>query len=753
MKKLLAALTATAGALLWSAPAFAYRVEFMNMRNGQRVAKSDVCFFPSASSQNPFGHFLASDDVRCLSADDVIELPPGQWNYFGRTADGSTSAGPALMQVKGENQIEAGFRVVPIELQPGAMLEFSEVLQDGESLVVFLPTPFGYVSNVRPVTRGEKEVLVPADTPLVPMVVRGARPVRIGDVVTLKAGDRRRAVFTPPADGTGDAVVWLQFEAELARDIPANAKLGIPAITLTTSKGETKPLLPAIDARNSHLSFQIFRAVPAGAARAIATGDQWESAEVQLDVRGGEVAVAREPLLLAPAGTVHLAWRIDGDPAKYTSRPRVTCDGVTEAKEVAAAKRTLRILRCNGDDDCRVKFEQELDASATQGKINVASLSVGLYTAELHVPPFAPVREDVYIEPRRSVDTELIAAPVPVYGTVTRNGKPVRASLSIGGTSFMSEESGAFAATLLRGGVMPVQVTPCDTKLPFTYQPDAALAANAFLAIDIPDRTLAVRVIAKESDKEIADASVTVTIPDPSHPNAARAAVALRRDGERGLYVKPQFVDAAVQVCASAPRFESKCTELRAGFDVSEPVVLELAAKKGSIGRVTSDAPIADGTVWTVAPNGAATPSMLGNGGIFDVPAAPAPGTYYVLTSRSHPLCVLVPQPSSSDELVLGIPAAPSRVFAVKVASGSALDRGRVAVSIGGVGIPPEAFERHQQLRGLLPLLDGEHPLLIAGVAEAGAIGVRLVPLQVQSGDVPPPAGMLPKDSDLLLLR
>jgi len=760
MKKLLLILTAVAGALCWSVPALAYRFEFVAMRDGVRVADSEVCFFSATTAGDPFGHFLASDDVRCLPADRVIDVPTGRWNYFVRSGREWTSARPALLKGTTE-QRESGYASLNLELSPAGILDFAEVrktLGADESLVVFIPTPFGVQSNARPVTRGADDVAVPAGMPLIPMVVRNARPVRVGDAVTVAAGERKAVAFPPQVAGTADVLVWLKCDTELAHDLDREA-LGAPSIALVTAHGERAPLVLPTNGIAANLEFQVFRGVPAGPARVVARGDSWESAELTLDVPSTGLAVVEEPLPLVPAGTVTVSWRVEGD--RVQAPPvRQTCDAAettAPAPPVTAMKRTLRILRCPltaAGADCRVAFQRELAADDAAGTSRVGSLTAGQYVAELSFPPFATVREEVYAAPGRRVNVDLVAAPATVYGVVTRGGKPVRATVSIGKESFVTDTAGAFAAAIVRTtGTHPIHVTPCDTNEPFTYTPAAPLEANAFVAIDIPTATLAVRVSGRGGGA-IDEAVVTLTVPSPASTGAADSIATLRRDAARGLYVQEHFAARESRLCAAALGYTKKCVDLRKDFDPTDEVALALEEKHGVSGRVVTAQPVLDGMLYVVGPGGEIVArSMIARDGAVELPSLPAPGSTCILAAANQPLSMLDVQPPATGELLLRPPAARSRHFAVLVAPEGGIKRGRLAITVGTVRVPTEVFETYQQERGLLPFLDGEHPLFVADVAETGTIGAQLLPLQPADLGTPLPIGLLPAESDLLLLH
>ncbi|HYI10528.1 MAG TPA: hypothetical protein VEK57_15815 [Thermoanaerobaculia bacterium] len=758
MNKLLIALTAAAGALLWSVPALAFRVEFHTVHGGERVAASEVCFFEASSARNPFGHFLSSTGVHCLPADQVLDIPAGQWNYFGRSGAALTSAGPALLRIP-KGREELGYQAVPIELHPAGTLDVTAVrktLGAGESLAIFLPEPFGATSNARPVTHGEETVVVPAGTPLIPLVVRDGRPVRAGDLVTLAAGERKAATFTPPAPGTGDAVVWLQLDAELARGLEHGVSLPLPAIALRSARGEHLPVIAPQSVQTMSLAFQVFRGIPAGPARVVASGDSWEASDIALDVPDGGLVVVDEPLALAPAGTVVVRWRIDGDPSRAAVPPRQTCDGAGETPPANPAKRSLRILRCAAsapEGDCSVAFERDLPAGAIDGSARVASLTAGVYVAELRIPPFAPVREEVYASAGRRNDVELVAAPATVYGTVTRSGKPVRASLTFGTESFVTDDSGAFTAAIARStGTSPIRVTPCDTREPFLHHPEAPLEPNAFVAIDVPAHALEVRVVGR-GGAAIDEATVTLMIPEPGGTDAAKASHTLAYDAGRSAYVRPQFRPVESRVCAKALGYTMNCVDLRADFEPSEPVTVTLEETSGIRGRVVTVQAVVRGTLFVVgAGGGILARTEIAGKGAFEIPSTPPPGSAYLLVAASHPLTTLTLQPASGELLLSPLPGRP-RHFALIVAEGSTIDRGRVALSVGATRVPAEAFEMHQQLHGHRPMVDGEHPLFVGEVAETGAIGAQLLPLTPVEPGAPLPAGLLPEESDLLVLR
>src|SRR3954470_5526531 len=61
--------------LLVALPVFAYRREYAVTWDGQRKGGSEVCFYRGERG-DAFDLFFTPGDVRCLSADAILDFPP-----------------------------------------------------------------------------------------------------------------------------------------------------------------------------------------------------------------------------------------------------------------------------------------------------------------------------------------------------------------------------------------------------------------------------------------------------------------------------------------------------------------------------------------------------------------------------------------------------------------------------------------------------------------------------------------------------
>ncbi|MEA2463970.1 MAG: hypothetical protein QOJ98_1717 [Acidobacteriota bacterium] len=184
-----------AAAVLLSLPAMA-RIEFLATVNGQRLAGSQVCFSSAGEESRYFSKFMGDGtDVLCLSADDVIDMPAGSWNYFAYHDSGYVSAHPGHITV---TAVSDHYSSAEVELVPAGVLDLSKVvaaLPASDELVVYFPnndqprSP----SAVRRLVPGSTRMFVPAGAQVLPLVIRSGLPVLTGEPVVVGRGETKDA--------------------------------------------------------------------------------------------------------------------------------------------------------------------------------------------------------------------------------------------------------------------------------------------------------------------------------------------------------------------------------------------------------------------------------------------------------------------------------------------------------------------------------------------------------------------------------
>ena len=349
--------------------ATAYRFEFFARHNGERVAHAEVCFFAADQPRDIYPRFFASADVRCLSADDVIDVPPGKWNYYVRSGSSLVSDHPAYVTHSGTPRRDAGYKAVNLELVAAATIDLSEWVrarQDGETIFVYADSKNDTLSTAFPLPPEGTTVVVPAGVPLTPVMMRSHHVTRVGSPMVLSPGETHAAPLPRVVHGFADVV----FATTLVRTLAGRVEqydMPPPVFRLRTAKGEIhEPLTSSTNAASLDLTLVVFRNVPVGPATLIVSGDDWESADELVYVT--EPMTVLEDVALAPAG--HLRLELSG----------VRSDTPTVSPRVA-------IFRCEGSGNqsgpCTPFVERELAGAPQRTSFDVGSLPAGAYELRL----------------------------------------------------------------------------------------------------------------------------------------------------------------------------------------------------------------------------------------------------------------------------------------------------------------------------------------------------------------------------------
>ena len=247
---------------------FAYRREYSVTLNGHRKPKSEVCIYRGIRT-DAFSIFFSDPDVTCLPADQVLDFPPGLFNAFARHSDGYVSEYRDFTVFSEPPRPEQGYEMLEIPLATAGYIDFSEQLKSlpqGDSLGVWLsPTP-KTVSTYFPLVRGETEVLVPVNTVVIPLHLRGKTPIAVGDAVSPEATEHVKARFHPN-DHT--VIAWVDFDKKAGSG--ADGILLAPDVLLRASGRTMKPIVPLFDP-DATGTLLFFRGVPQGTVEIFVKG-------------------------------------------------------------------------------------------------------------------------------------------------------------------------------------------------------------------------------------------------------------------------------------------------------------------------------------------------------------------------------------------------------------------------------------------------------------------------------------------------
>lgn len=722
-----------AGALA-SAPALGYRAEFEATFDGKRLAGAEVCFFAASTGADPLGHFFQSPDVSCVPADRVVDLPPGRWNYFVRHADGYVSARPGLLTYLGKPIPEWGYRSIPIELMPAALLTFEDVrLLADEYVVAYYPTPFHGPSNAHPLESGHRELLVPAGTPVIPMIVRSGRPVAVGNPVTLTPGTVQKATGLDRQADRLDVVTWLDVDYDRISAMKDPLLKG-PAVVLSTGLRDMPPLLEVPDPRFGHLALVIFRDAQPG-SRIRLRGQGWVADEIETSQTSGGVLVTSRGLRLTPGGVVKIVWEI---PRAYEPRCRY------QDASGPLMRATVRLLSCQlglsrPDSQCLVLVEETVDPFESGGILEMEGVPSGEHWVELRDEPFGSAYTRFLSVPGKAVRVSVAVETVSIEGRVVQRGAPVQASVRVGGFKAETDAGTGGFQLLVAGEIDRAEITIQECGSGLLHQFERPLKKSARLEIELPETRLLAEVFDADTGRLVPGARASLAVGVAGGGEDTEFTRELLFDEERSLFYGATMLPLgrALRVCAFAPTHKHRCSDWFTLQAVTEDrtVRLELEAKRGLSGRFESPEPFLRAVLFAADAGGVARETTaVDSNGIFQFDAAFPTGGYLVLVSQSHPLFAFRPV-KMSEELSISVPPGDGRRFVVQ--SGSR-PSARVGIMVGDLRIPQHAFEEHQMRKSLGIILSPTAGVLIADVLEVAPISILLGPPLAPGGPADP---------------
>jgi hypothetical protein len=708
--------------LLVTLPAAAYRREYVVTLDGARKAGSDVCFYHGAS-ETALSLFFMPGQTVCLPADAVLDLPPGTFNFFARHHDGYVSVLRDYTIYKGADIPERGYQQLEIPLVPAALIDVAaptKALAPNEFIGVWVaPTPSSIGSFIRVVT-GETTMWVPADTPVVPLLIRAGVPVSVGPVMSLERGTRATLPeFARRTDGLADVVTWIELDNAAAR--AARGMLPPPDVLLIAAGKAMKPTFTLFHPTSKTLL--IFRDVPPGNAELRLSGTVWKrvSRNVTID---SPLTIVREALPVVAAGSVLVQWPSDDDATSTT-----TCGthAATDAPRIAVG-----VLQCDANQRCSMVAERAAPFSTTQS-LTVEGLAPASYVVAVRLPGGDVQRHAVDVVAGQQSSVSVAVSTFKFFGTVKLNGEPIRARLVFATGEAVSDDLGRYVASLSGPPLTNrVHVQVCGSSQTLRHFPKDAILPNSPYDIDLRPRRFSVRVLS--NGRPVADAAVSLCIMKPAAGGNLASCydvVSAGATDANGVVTAEVPGGYSLNACATHKDFPKKCSEPAESVTATEMTLT--MDQPGLRGRVDGHA--GRGTLTFVSPSGQTVEEVdIASDGTFVTRLPHGSPEHYVYASTTRPLFV-APMPAlSAGELVVNLPAGvgtPS--FTVSVPNMTAKS-GFVGVWIGGRYVPILAMDFHMTARGSDSVLQQGKSVTFRDIAATGPITVAFaVPPDVPS--------------------
>lgn len=208
-------------------PASAARFEFKTFYDSLPVADSEVCFLPKSLDRHGADGILATRDIRCLTADKILDVPQGPWYFYGRNSIGLIGPHRSQLPPLPPAEFADSYKEIGLELAPAAILDAS-ALQLGieERLFAWGIDSEEYEAPVFMLEPGSQTLMVVAGSPVIPIISANGRPVWSGAPVTTTQGKTTRLTRVAPAEGRMNVLAWFGYrlaaegEEAMSRPVP-----------------------------------------------------------------------------------------------------------------------------------------------------------------------------------------------------------------------------------------------------------------------------------------------------------------------------------------------------------------------------------------------------------------------------------------------------------------------------------------------------------------------------------------------------
>ena len=733
---------AMAALALTAFPALAYRAEFVAQYHGTRVAGAEVCFFPAgADEDDPFDYFLHANEARCLSADRVIDIPPGRWLYYvEHVKRGVISSNPSLIKYRGSAAAPDIYGTNVVDLEPAATLDLSEVSRDlgvDESFAVYESNrDTNLLPMIIPISRGQTSALVPASMPLV-LLRRQYRQIRaVSDPMTLREGEIRQVRRAEKTVDGATIVAWTVFPVDARTPDAPWESVPAPEIVAVADGKPRSPLPSPRPGFGADGALAIFRGLPPGRVALRAGGGTWTHDELVLDVKEEGVIVAPRALVIKPAAALRVRWTVQGQ----APHARADCGGIETA--AAPAPATITLFRCEGLQPgmtADLVDPQKCAAAARPAVIDRAArtasfdgVSPGTYVLVVNEPPFPPARNTVALGLGETPTIDATLQAFRVFGKVMLEGKAAQAQIQFATGSAVSDSAGQYDAALRSDPRdLPIHVRPCSNPdVLRTHIPDKPLVPNAPYDLVFAQNEVTVAVVDRASRAPIADARVTLGVVREGSDDAGEFLAEMPSADAAGVAIVRDVPTARRLIaCAEARQFRRACTPaFTIDGDDHKRLTVELQRSDRYSGVVGGRPPFSWGRVFFVSATGAVTEvATLERDGSFTF-GQPHVAPEYVVVVSDQPLFVM--ELGTDAPAVLNVAASGGAPRNLQITIGK---RGKqqdaiIGLVVDGHYVPELALALHQSGRNLQPNLYGGGPLLIPDVVATQPVQVLLGP-------------------------
>lgn len=658
------------------------RAEFEARVDGRRMPGAQVCFFQGSSDETPLDLWLSSAEARCLSADDVIEIPLGVWNFWIQHEDGWRT--PYVSRIINKGMRGSPYKLLTHRLSPAESITIPAHLQklsQGETLFAYVPSSEG-APAIYPLPRDATAFLAP----------RGGRHLFIR-----RSGNRSFEVLTAagkPLSTTPSktVIVWTELSKASRQSPEAVYAMQPPHLVLERRDGKRfEPFSAIARAEFTDFHVAVFPNIPPGEYAVIAGGNGWAAIDIKVTVPSSterDAVVAEQSVVLDFAARLHVRWNFP--PELFRSGE---CDNSTKQRP------RLEIALCETPRRCKAVRMLPIDSEA--GEVDLGDLVAGNYRIRGgREPNFSEA--SVTLVRGAQAQTSLQYRGVLVSGVVRSDDQPVpRARVSMERSSAITDDHGEYRLLMPAQHVDHIVIRGCDRDLSYQDWFNERLESDARIDIEIPATRVRV-VVRDEHGSPIDGATIQIASTMPEETEGALFFSDAKRTSSSGEAVFENVNRKyAFAACAEAVGFKRKCSP-RQKLTKEADVILQLTRAVGREGRVVSAVPVEWGKLfWADETGRVSDVTKVNDDGTFIAPDVLPTVTHVVLVSRNLPLLVVHRQ--SADfrealEIVINPSVTPS--FVVRTTTPGPTESRFVVLFVDDFPIPLPALTFHQSVRG-----------------------------------------------------
>jgi hypothetical protein len=275
---------------------FAVRVEFKAYYKSARVEGSEVCFLPKSFEAQDVPGLLATRQMRCLDADKILDVPRGSYYFYVRSSAGLVGPHRSELDYTGRAVSDELYKAFRLELVRAAWWDVSGLnLGPDDTFFAWGAETDRYQAPVFMLDAGKQTLMVPANSPVIPIICHNGEPVWFGEPVVTAQGATRQIRRIEPAAGSRNLLAWIVYVEQYAAGEHARP----PKLAVAVAGKSYAPTNDVGPVRFGGYALVEFANVPDGPGTFRSEDPRWVATEIPFPAASRSSTLLEDPLLLS----------------------------------------------------------------------------------------------------------------------------------------------------------------------------------------------------------------------------------------------------------------------------------------------------------------------------------------------------------------------------------------------------------------------------------------------------------------------